>query len=493
MIYGSITKCYIVGHGQRNEWECRLGYQVVSEDTETNTREILLQLEARSINRNYTAVGYLLTPTIDGQQLNAIPMNFSQANTNIWQVLGTKVVKIVGAYNGIKYGSFVTNLTGAWDLKSGSASVYIVLDNLHTPPQITSIDSQEINSSLNKYDGIAQFLSVKNYTFHTETFDDATISSYQIHHNGVLIGSSEENGMTINFDTVGTLATFEMNGKTYCTLKFVVIDNFGVSGVKETQVEVTKYVKPNLVQTSSSIKRNGQLSGKVKMTLVGSFFNQSINGVVNNIDLKFKYWKKGTTEPTEYNDIPYEATDNNISIYGWRIKIGNKEIEDVSSKSAYTFKIKATDYFNKTSEIELLCPVGEYLWAEFKDRVDFKAITVQGVEIIESGNNSYGDYIKFSDGTMICYGEVEGSSIVSDYWTTFKRTIDTLAHTFPMEFIETPFVTLTGAYWYGVVSAQLTSAANDSFGYVCLFPSGIGGAGDVVAYRFTYQAIGKWK
>ena len=379
MIYGSITNCSTVGHGLRAEWQCRLGYQIVSEDTQTNTREILLQLEARSISTKYTAVGYLLTPTIDGQPLNAIPMNFSQANTNVWQVLGTKVVKIVGAYNGIKYGSFITNLTGAWDLKSGSASVYIVLDNLHTPPQITSIDSEEINSSLNKYDGIAQFLSVKNYTFHTETFDDATISSYQIHHNGVLIGSSEENGMTINFDTVGTLATFEMNGKTYCTLKFVVIDSFGVSGVKEAQVEVTKYVKPNLVQTSSNIKRNGQLTGKVKMTLVGSFFNQSINGVVNNIDLKFKYWKKGTTEPTEYNDIPYEATDNNISIYGWGIKIGNKEIEDVSSKSAYTFKIKATDSFNKISEIELLCPVGEYVWAEYKDRVDFKEITIQGV------------------------------------------------------------------------------------------------------------------
>lgn len=430
MIYGSITNCSVVGHGVRPEWECRLGYQVISEDTATNTRKVLLQLEARSINRKYYATGYLLTPTIDGQPLNPIGMNFSQANTNIWQVLGNRIITIVGAFNGEKYGSFVTNLTGAWDLKSGSASVYIVLDNLHTPPQITSIDSEEINSTLNRYDGIAQFLSVKNYTFHTETFDDATISSYQIHHNGVLIGSSTKNSMTINFDTVGTLATFEMNGKTYCTLKFVVIDSFGVSGVKEAQVEVTKYVKPNLVQTSSNIKRNGQLSGKVKMTLVGSFFNQSINGVVNNIDLKFKYWKKGTTEPTEYNDIPYEATNNNISIYGWGIKIGNKEIDDVSSKSAYTFKIKATDSFNKISEIELLCPVGEYVWAEYKDRVDFKEITVQGnnpflystqeVKIgkTEDGHNVYRkDYIGtiISESAEILESNVDNIILINGY------------------------------------------------------------------------------
>ena len=379
MIYGSITNCSVVGHGVRPEWECRLGYQVISEDTATNTRKVLLQLEARSVNREYYATGYLLTPTIDGQPLNPIGMNFSQANTNIWQVLGNRIITLVGAFNGEKYGSFTTNLTSNWGLKSGSASVYIALDNLHTPPQITGVLIQETNELLNNATDIVQFLSVKNYKFETTTFDDAKISSYQVYHNGVLIGSSTENDLTIDYDSVGTLATFEMDNKIFAMLRFVVIDSYKTSSFIEIPHEVTPYVKPNLVKTSSSIKRNGQLSGKVKMTLVGSFFNQAINGVVNNIDLKFKYWKKGTTEPTEYNDIPYETTDNNISIYGWGIKIGNKEIDDVSSKSAYTFKIKATDHFNKISEIELLCPVGEYLWAEFKDRVDFKEITIQGV------------------------------------------------------------------------------------------------------------------
>lgn len=379
MIYGNITNCSVVGHGVISAWQCRLGYQIISENTATNTRQIKLQLEARSVNSNYTAVGYQLTPTIDGLNLTPIGMNFSQANTNIWQVLGTRIITIVGAFSGEKYGSFVTNLTNNWGLKSGSASVYIALDNLHTPPQITGIIFEEQNSLLNNTINIVQFLSIKKYTFETTTYDDATISSYQVYHNGVLIGSSTENDLTIDYDSVGTLATFEMDNKIFTMLKFVVIDSYKTSGVAEIPYEVTTYAKPNLVKTSSSIKRNGQLSGKVKLSLVGSFFNQAINGVVNNIDLKFKYWKKGTTEPTEYNDIPYEATNNNISIYGWGIKIGNKEIEDVSSKSVYTFKIKATDSFNKISEIELLCPVGEYVWAEYKDRVDFKEITIQGV------------------------------------------------------------------------------------------------------------------
>ena len=46
MIYGSITNCSVVGHGVISAWQCRLGYQIISENTATNTRQIKLQLES---------------------------------------------------------------------------------------------------------------------------------------------------------------------------------------------------------------------------------------------------------------------------------------------------------------------------------------------------------------------------------------------------------------------------------------------------------------
>lgn len=377
MIYGSITNCTVVGHGVRSEWECRLGYQIISENTATNTREIKLQLEARTIHSKYTAVGNQLTPTIDGVPLNTIGMNFSTSNVNVWQVLGTRTITITGAFNGIKTGSFTTNLTGDWGLKSGSASVTINLANLHTSPVVTKVTMQEKNSLVNSYAGIVQFLSSKTITFTTTTYENATISSYQVYHNGVLIGSSTTNGMTIDFDKVGTLITFPMNNKTYCTLRFVVIDSYGTSGYLESQYEVIPYVKPNLVQTSSSVKRNGQLTGKVKLNLVGSFYNQKVNNVANTIKLEFTYWKKGEIEHSTYYTIPFILNGNSLNISNWSVAINNQEVTDIDKNYAYNFKIRATDKFNKQSEITLLCPVGEYLWAEFKDRVDFKDITVK--------------------------------------------------------------------------------------------------------------------
>lgn len=489
MIYGNITNCSVVGHGVISAWQCRLGYQIISENTATNTRQIKLQLEARSVNSNYTTVGYQLTPTIDGLNLTPIGMNFSQANTNVWQVLGTRIITLVGAFNGEKYGSFITNFPGEWGLKSGSASVDIVLDNLHTPPQITGIAMQETNELLNNATDIVQFLSVKNYTFDTTTFDDATISSYQVYHNGVLIGSSTENDLTIDYDSVGTLATFEMDNKIFAMLRFVVIDSYKTSSFIEVPYEVTAYVKPNLVKTSSSIKRNGQLSGKVKLSLIGMFFNQAINEIPNVINLQFKYWKKGAEEPNEYYDIPYEAIDNNINLFNWAMAINGEEIEDVDSNFAYNFKIKATDYFNKTSEIELLCPVGEYLWAEFKDRVDFKNITMQGVKIIESGNNSYGDYIKFSDGTMICLGAINGSTSLYDYWGQFKRTEEDIQVTFPATFKSNPYVVANGTNLSGIFAVLISGIYTTHFNFTGLKANNNAD----ISYGIYYQAFGKWK
>ena len=383
MIYGDITNCSVVGHGEISAYQCRMGYQVISADANTNTRQIKLQLEARTISNRYATTGYQLYPVIDDVSLTAIGMNFSTNNVNIWQVLGTRIITITGAFNGTKYGSFTTSINSEWGLKSGSASVTIVLEDLHMAPFITETTMSEKNPLLQTVYQLVQYLSVKKIEFEVTTYDDATISSYQVQHNGVLIGSSTTNVVTVDFSEVGTLATYEMEDKTWATLKFVVIDSFGAMGSIEIPFEVIKYTKPNLVQTSSSVKRNGQLTGKVKLNLVGSFYNNKVNDIANTIKLEFAYWKKGGEESTTYYEIPFEPTGDSINLYSWAVKKGGVEITDVDKDFAYIFKVRATDHFNQVSPIELLCPVGEYLWAEFKDRVDFKNITIKGTPISE--------------------------------------------------------------------------------------------------------------
>lgn len=483
MIYGNISNCNVVDKGTRSEYQVRLGYEILKENVETNTREVKLQLEVRTINANYTTFGYDQTSTVDGVQLE--PATFSVRNVNQWIIFGARTITIKGAFNGIKTGSFITNANATWQLKSGSASVNISLENLHTPAEITSIEIEEKNTLLENATQIVQNLSIKNFTFETITYDDATILSYQVYHNGVLIGSSTTNGMTIDFGNVSSLATFEMNGKLYCTLKFLVIDSFNTSSFVEIQYEVIQYTKPSLVKTSSSIKRNGQLTGKVKLNLVGSFYNDKVNDIPNTIKLEFAYWKKGEEESTTYYEIPFEPTNNNINLYSWAVEKEGIEITDVDKDFAYIFKIRATDYFNKISDIDLLCPVGEYVWAEFKNRVDFKDITIQNVKVIESDDNTSGSYIKFADGNMICRGRVVVPRNVGG-----GQTIDVVL---PAEFIDNDYdvslsVLVVGGYWswlrYAVLERTETSMTVQSWNDT---------TNTIEETTLSYTAIGKWK
>lgn len=109
-------------------------------------------------------------------------------------------------------------------------------------------------------------------------------------------------------------------------------------------------------------------------------------------------------------------------------------------------------------------------------------------QIIQSGSNANGSYIKYSDGTMICYGSTSLNEVsVSDYYSFCKRT-NSLTITFPMEFDEVPNVTITNQ-GFGIFSYTINNITANNFSYYAFtYPSGSNISGSL-----QYVAIGKWK
>lgn len=113
--------------------------------------------------------------------------------------------------------------------------------------------------------------------------------------------------------------------------------------------------------------------------------------------------------------------------------------------------------------------------------------------IIESGSNSSGSWIKYSDGSMICYATVErvinfNTSSGSLYTGTMNNSI-----TFPQQFVTLPRVVINTQndtdYYYCVVYGVLrnkTSITSVTF----LRTTSPGAA---VPINFAYIAIGRWK
>lgn len=125
--YGSVTKCKVANGQTRNEYECRLGYEVQSQSIANNTSSVKLRLQVRSISSNYKSYGYNQTTTIDGTALSA--KEFDMRSTNTWQTFGERTITVThntnGSYSASKSGSFTTTASSGYSLKSGSASVTV--------------------------------------------------------------------------------------------------------------------------------------------------------------------------------------------------------------------------------------------------------------------------------------------------------------------------------------------------------------------------------
>lgn len=111
--------------------------------------------------------------------------------------------------------------------------------------------------------------------------------------------------------------------------------------------------------------------------------------------------------------------------------------------------------------------------------------------IQESGNNSNGNYIKFTDGTMICYNrETITTSINSSYGSLYKSDSIILSD-FPVEFIDIPSVSIycDGSYSAFVVNWLPSTKSNVGEQILVRINNTVSN----VKFNIGYIAIGKWK
>ena len=114
--------------------------------------------------------------------------------------------------------------------------------------------------------------------------------------------------------------------------------------------------------------------------------------------------------------------------------------------------------------------------------------------IVESGSNSYGTWIKYSDGTMICTRSIEKQIPCNKTWGSLFYGFDSDAYNFAKEFITPPLLylfayqRLSSSFWlsnYYNTIITTTGWRN----YAIMRPT----SAENVAYTLNVLAIGKWK
>lgn len=185
-------------------------------------------------------------------------------------------------------------------------------------------------------------------------------------------------------------------------------------------------------------------------------------------DENFVYFKSGSLRITLLDKL--KASNNSV---------GNK-LDVTGGKILGNLNILDNAYFGKD---------GVSFGAPY-DEDKGGPLQLDGARIIESGSNSNGSYIKFSDGTMICYMNKLYSNInITKAWGSMYETDPINLGNFPANFVNIPTVTATCTGGSTVFIEAFTPSETSLGASWFARPSALANTETII----SFIAIGKWK
>lgn len=105
----------------------------------------------------------------------------------------------------------------------------------------------------------------------------------------------------------------------------------------------------------------------------------------------------------------------------------------------------------------------------------------------ESGSNANGSYIKFNDGTMICYGSKDINNVSFTQFTTSINYSNIQTITFPQLFINNPSTSI-GCRSSNMAWSSNVISSTSNFTFYILQSTDV-----TRTIHCEWQAIGRWK
>lgn len=345
-------------------------------------------------------------PAYDGS--STVTLKYANNIPIVHETDGTKTIEV---------GFDVSDSTGQnYTCGTASNSTTMALTTLHKAPEISQLQiTAENNTKLTNITGfqnnvVVQYLSNKTFRITATTYDSATITKYEIYHNGVKIGESNTNTVNVNFASVGELQTTVYS---YEVVPIVakVIDSLGGVGEYSTGFSVIKYTKPTIQKTISTIKRktgSGTVltDNKCLLNFTGSIYKgDDIVGNANSQQLQYKIWNG--TEPS-YTNLSSTLNSGVVTKVDY-------EISNVLYTKSYDYKIKIKDAFIDSNTSDYVksdrVATGKALWSEYKDRVDFAKLTIDSKEIYPNIYSSTETIIGIDNGNLRYRKEIDFGSL----------------------------------------------------------------------------------
>ena len=379
----------INGSTNNQYWTYKLVVNEISTDIANRTSTITVEhfLGRKSgAGSSYFSGPYTIKSTVNGETKSTNKsMDSGTIPSGGWKSIGSHTFTVSNTGNPTTINISGQQTSSIFSPSKSTASGSMDLTILHIPPTISNVSVQENNTTLTNLgvlnSELVYYLSNKTFTITATANDEATLTTYNVYNNNMLIGTSNTNTVTVNFANV--------NLGNDGILKFEVVDSLQGKSFQEWQYPSIQYTKPALELTSTTIKRKtdantGLADNQTVLNLIGGYYYDANNVVGRNTtisSIEYKIWNESDPEPS-YTNVVTQATISNGSV---TIPKPNEEliIYNIDFQKVYRYKIIMTDNFGNQTELkEGTVPTGIAVWTEFADRVDFTKISVNNQAIL---------------------------------------------------------------------------------------------------------------
>ena len=414
---------------------------------------------------------------------DTITLDTSTIANNMYQQTPNDAVK-TGTINCITYNGSTTIGTkdGTFTAKVSNATPTANVgyeDTNATTLAITSDSSQIIRNNSTLQINLTN-ASAKKY---------ATLSSL----------SAEINGTTYNGTlngTTGTINVGTLNLSSNITANVKLTDSRGITATIPTTITILDWVLPTGI---ISCGRQNNFYSETDVKVDASYSSLDSKNV-----LTLKVRSKKTTDQSygAYTTLTDNTTttlilDNN---YAWDIQF---LVQDLIGSTTYNTSIDRGipivfyDRIKRSVGIDCFPTEDTSLEVNGKIKADNNGTMmdlVSEINSIQAIDSSGTGYIKYQDGTMICYSSVSGSIAIQSSWGSLYKSSDIDLGSFPQTFISTPRVIIsaqtTSIIQYFVGVGESSPISTTKAGNVCLIRPTTSGSAQ---YVIDYIAIGKWK
>lgn len=337
------------------------------------------------------------------------------------------------------------------------------------------------------YSNIKGIISVANKAIAQK---EATMSKYRF-----AIGTQS---VDINYSSTAEVSGI-INNSPFGVFNMFATDSRNNSKVvMKLATKVVQYVKPVInASTITATRDSGGAGTNCTLKFDGTFWNSNFGKKANSIKVTYQF--KKTTSSTWINgttSIIPTINGNNFSFEGLIASDNTDTSWDI--EESYDIKVTVTDELDSSSSTTTLISAkpnlalsqkGVAIMSKYDESLGGD-LQVGGSQAIEMGDG----YIKFYNGTMICYGREKFTNVnvTADYWSFLNRT-PYFNCTFKKTFIDIPIMSL---YYTSNASGDIsianskTPTTTTTGNFTILVNKSSTDARD---FEVHYIAIGRWK